>query len=209
MKFFFIIFLLFAGNAFTISLSAHENWLEVIPVVNEKSVEVRINNGHNFPKSRLSLNDDVISYCKIYTPEKKYIELKTKKEKLFRKGSYKIKDKGCYSAISGLKNPPRYFLKSLFYIGNCSKNNIKLGEEFEIVVVNYSSSAKKGDVLKIKVYFKGKPVQVPLSISINGNTNWRTSTDRKGFFKLKLVKSGKYLITSYHKGKGTSLTFKI
>ena len=108
-----------------------------------------------------------------------------------------------------MKNPPRYFLKSIFTYGKCSRTDLKTGETLEIVPEKCPSALKIDERLILKLYYNGKAIQSNMTFSIDGKSNFSSSTNKNGEYKLTIRNKGKYLITSSYKGKGCSLTFEI
>lgn len=204
MKFTLIITILCVSS----SLSAHNSWIDCFNQ-SGKTVIVKISNGHSFPESIMALKDKIITYCKVVTPNKRSIEIKTKESKRYRLGRISISNNGTYIVTAALKNPPRYFLKSIFVIGDCTTGTLESGELFEIVPGKCPGHFKKGASIPLQVLFDGKPVATSLSFSIDGKRNFHSNTDRSGRYQLKILYPGKYLITASHQGKVCSLTFEI
>ncbi len=195
-----------------VPLLAHENWIELTKSKESNTkinILVKIGSGHSFPESVFALEDSVVNYCRVIMPNGKMENIVTNQKGNFRLGDIGSVKKGAYIVLSGLKNPPRYFLKSIITIGKCSKTDFNTGEPFEIVPGECPSGLNRGDRLKLRIILEGEPVQTQLSFSINGENNFSTSTNRKGEYELNIRKSGHYLVTSSIKGKTCSLTFTI
>ncbi len=195
-----------------VPLLAHENWIELTKSKESNTkvnILVSIGSGHSFPESVFALKDRVVNYCRVIMPDGEMKNIVTKQKGNFRLGDIGTVKNGTYIVLAGLKNPPRYFLKSIITIGKCSKNDFNTGEAFEIVPGECPLELNMGDRLRLRIVLEGKPVQAQLSFSINGENNFSTSTNRKGEYELNIRKSGHYLVTSSIKGKACSLTFTI
>jgi len=193
-------------------LLAHSSWIDssIGDAGSEKGkIIFKIGNGHHFPVSEMAIGDNVINYCRVITPKGGVIEIKTEARGMFRVGSFKSVGDGCYIIIAGLKNPPRFFLKSILINGKCNRIDFRTGEQFEIIPEGSISRCKIGDSIRLNVYLNGKSIQSSLSISVDGKINFFTGTDKNGQYDLRIKENGKYLITSLYKGKGCSLSFEI
>ena len=213
MKIIRVIFLILIFHSFSVlPVFAHDSWIDFSDpgnALSEGQLTVKISNGHAFPESKIAIAERVINYFKVIKPDGKIISLKTYVQGNYRAAQIKPVKEGTYILMAGLKNPPRYFLKSVVSIKKCTKTDLKTGEDFENVPEKCLMNLRKGERVVLTVFFKGKPVQSPLSFSINGTKNFSTSTDRKGNYELSIRSNGKYLVTSSLKGKTCSLTFEI
>lgn len=189
-------------------LYAHENWIDSSEQ-SGKTIIVKIANGHTFPESRIALKDRILTYCRVQTPDKKIIPLQTKQSGTYRQGALPVNKNGAYLITAALKNPPRYFLKSIVVIGNCTTGSLKAGELFEIVPGKCPETHGKSNQIPLQVFYDGKPLATSLSFSIDGKHNFHSNTDRSGQYQLRTKYPGTYLITASYKGKGCSLTFVI
>lgn len=192
-------------------LFSHGNWIDTTSGGRgrKRLISIKLCNGHSFPVSSHKISKRVINRFQVISPDGKITKLiLTEREKLLE-SSFPVDQEGTYIVEGALKNPPRYFLKSVFTHKKCRKSRLKLGAEFEIVPDNCPSTLKTGDRLSLRIFFKGKPLASSLSISIDGKANFHTSTDRQGVYSFTVRRKGHYLITTTHGGKSCSLTFQI
>lgn len=193
-------------------LEAHESWIDIEVQKKpgmEGHIKIKIGNGHGFPKSDMALTDTVINSCKVINPSGKIYQIDTHADGSYRIGYAPATMEGIYLIVAGLKNPPRYFLKSISVIGACSNRPLGAGESMEIVPEQCPASLSVGNKLTLRVYINGAPVPAPLTFSINGKNNFSTSTNTAGEYSLKIPRKGKYLITSSLTGRECSLLFEI
>jgi uncharacterized GH25 family protein len=202
-----IIFML----SLTSELYSHEVWIDATSrgAKNKRSVAIKLCNGHSFPASSFKISKRIIRSFQVVSPDGKITKLRISEREKHLESSYEIKQAGTYVVEGTLKNPPRYFLKSLFSHKRCQKSKLKLGREFEIVPDNCPSILKIGDRLSLKILFNGKPLAASLSVSIDGKTNFHSSSDRQGVYSFTIRRRGYYLVTTAHGGKSCSLTFQI
>ncbi len=75
-----------------------------------------------------------------------------------------------------------------------------LGHTMEIIPLNDPATLKEGDDLSVKVLFEGKPARTYIygtyaGFSKEANTfGYTTYTDKEGVAKIKLIKSGTWLL---------------
>jgi uncharacterized GH25 family protein len=211
-KIFLVTILLFL---FPIISFSHEYWIDIqnfSPKPNEK-VKIFISSGHYFPKSEGVVSERLLSDTKIITPEGEEIVYETREEKNRRVGEFTFKEAGRYIILFSLKKPqeetPLYCGKSIVLVGEQEELNYTSGRYIEIIPLKGISSLKKGEILPIKILYNKQPIKVTFNISIEGKKNFSISSDEEGIAKLKIDRSGRYLITANYKGKGASLTFYI
>ena len=157
---------------------------------------------------------------------KAYSEVEFKGEKSLKKeGTYLVvaKKKGGFftkttegykrgQSKKGLKNVIKctYSAKYSKAIVNVGKTGGKtfskaLGHELEIIPLTDPGNLQEGDYLAIKVMFKGKPLSSThvfgtyLGFSTEKNAfAYTTKTSKEGIAKIKMLKSGVWLITTSH-----------
>lgn len=157
---------------------------------------------------------------------KSYSDVEFKVDKpLKKKGTYLIaaKKKGGFftkttegykrgQTKKGLKNVIKctYSVKCSKAIVNVGKAGGKifseiLGHDLEILPLSDPGALAQGDYLPIKVIFKGKPLAsnhvfaTYVGFSTEKNTfAYATKTSKEGIAKIKMLKSGVWLITTYH-----------
>jgi uncharacterized GH25 family protein len=190
---------------------SHENWIDttIRKTKKKRTLSIRICNGHSFPVSSHKLSKRIINLFQVISPDGKRRKLRINERNTHLESSCEMTQAGTYAVEGTLKNPPRYFLKSLFTHKKCQKSQLTLGSDFEIVPDNCPSIMKIGDRLSLKILFNGKPLAASLSISIDGKANFHSSTDRQGIYSFTLRRRGHYLVITTHGGKSCSLTFQI
>jgi len=187
-------------------MGAHENWVTYWQKGNR--IAIAICNGHEFPASSLLLKERIINYAYIITPLGKRIKVKTKAAGNKRIVSYSAPVKGTYIVITALKNPPRYFMKTLFTVGTATHNLIA-GEDLELITRRNPHNLKKGERAIITLNYKGKAVSGDLSVLTPGGKRISSFTNSKGQFVLPLRRGGIYLVSGFYRGKGCTLVFRI
>jgi len=157
---------------------------------------------------------------------KSFSEVEFKGEKSLKKeGTYLIvaKKKGGFSTKTtegykrgqskkGLNNVitctySAKYSKAIVNVGKAGDKTFSkaLGHELEIIPLADPGNLQEGDYLPIKVMFKGKPLSSThvfgtyLGFSTEKNTfAYTTKTSKEGIAKIKMLKSGAWLITTSH-----------
>jgi uncharacterized protein DUF4198 len=193
---------------------AHDFWIDVSsfsPPLNSV-LNTSINGGHSFPKSSIAVSKRLLSDIKIKYSNDKETKKIAKKDKKSWDVSFDIKNTApvllYFSLIKPPKNKTVYIAKTILSSEDMSVATKPLGKVFELVP-EFSSKEKlkKGNNLKVKALFNGKPIKITLAVSAKGKKNFyaRIGVDKTA--KIKLPCSGRYLITASYKGVGTSLVF--
>jgi len=99
------------------------------------------------------------------------------------------------------------YSKAIVNVGKAGGKNFSkaLGHDLEIIPLADPGDLTEGDYLPVKVTFKGKPLSsnhvfaTYVGFSTEKNTfAYATKTDKKGIAKIKMLKSGVWLITTSH-----------
>ena len=97
--------------------------------------------------------------------------------------------------------------KAIVNIGNGSGNVFSgsLGHKLEIVPLKDPSNLSEGDYMPIKVTFEDKPLRTPVVATYAGFSTekgvfaYATKTNKEGMAKVKIIKSGIWLVIVKHK----------
>lgn len=97
--------------------------------------------------------------------------------------------------------------KAIVNIGNGSGDVFSktLGHKLEIVPLEDPSNLREGDYMPIKVTFEGEPLRGPVVATYAGFSTekgafaYATKTNKKGIAKVKIIKSGIWLVIVKHK----------
>ncbi|MEA3306447.1 MAG: DUF4198 domain-containing protein [Elusimicrobiota bacterium] len=207
--------LFFIALMFFSSVSqGHDFWIDVssfTPKVNSL-LKTSINGGHSFPKSSIAVSRRLLSDIIIKYSDGKEIQKTAKKLKKAWELSFDIKKTApsllYFSLIKPPKNKTVYIAKTILSSKNMSPAAKALGTVFELVP-EFSSKEKlkKGESIKVKALFNGKPIKITLAVSANGKKNFYARIGSEKTAKVKLPYAGTYLITASYKGIGTSLVF--
>ena len=79
-----------------------------------------------------------------------------------------------------------------------------LGHKLEIIPLKDPSNLREGDYMPIKVIFEGKPLRAPVAATYAGFSTdkaiaYATKTNKEGMAKIKIIKSGIWLVIVKHK----------
>jgi uncharacterized GH25 family protein len=193
---------------------AHDFWLDVSTITPplDSVLEVYVHGGHSFPESSIAVSERLLGDINIKYSDSKVIKKRAIKDKKLLKVSFDVEKVEPSLLYFTLKKPPKnkivYVSKTILSSKEMSLASKPLGKIFELVP-DFSSNEKlkKGNTLKVKALFNGKPIKITLAISANGKKNFYSRIDSKGSAKIKLPYPGSYLITASYKGVGTSMVF--
>ena len=189
-----------------ISLFGHDAWIDYEGTGNK--VTIKIAGGHHFPRSDFLIKERLVRYCKVKTPGGNEKALTLSKKGNYHVATLAMNQKGDYIIYGGLRNPVRYFMKTIISHGKGGKVRA-LGEKYEIVPEKSPGDLKIGDRLKIAFLYQNNHVQTGISCTIDGKRNFSSFTNSKGIYSLRISRKGTYLLCSSYRGKTASLLFKV
>jgi uncharacterized GH25 family protein len=125
----------------------------------------------------------------------------TKTTKGYKRGRSK---KGLKNVISC--NYSEKYAKAIVNIGNGSGNVFSktLGHKLEVVPLKDPSKLREGDYMPVKILFEGKPLGTFVHATYAGFSSekntfaYATKSDKKGIAKIKILKSGVWLLIVKH-----------
>lgn len=196
---------------------AHEHWVDAdhfYPGAGE-TVTVHVCSGHYFPKSLFCLKDNVLDGVTARCSDSATVDVKTTEDAKQRTGVIAFRSAGAHMICFRLKRPqartPSYEGKALLVVGEAkdAPSGYVIGAGLELVPEKPVSRLAPGDDLPLTVRMDGIRIGATLSVcaEAGGTSSYRTTPDRPA--AVKLGKSGRYLVTASHKGRGCSLVFDV
>ncbi len=207
---FFILLLLFYFPLFS-----HYQW-----IVNHKDIstdEIRvkfvIGCGHSFPESELLLKRDMITDVRVRSGTLAR-SLDIEENGKFWEGSVKTSGNDPFVIEYLLKKrvskTPFFQGRVVIYFQNDRGDDLKIftGKGMEIIPADLHLK-KRSDVVSFKTLCDGKPVQAKLVVIPEGKKPVYLNPGSDNYCSIKLKYSGRYLVSTFYKGKGASITFNI
>lgn len=141
--------------------------------------------------------------------EKTYpVKVFTKCDEIFLMFSSGYWTKTVYGTKNVPKNEEKGVVKSwlsyesIKFIENLSQNLKPISEELEIVPLSDLSQIKKGDKLRLKIFFRGKPVK-DIPVAYFGSV--RGTSDEEGKINITIKNNGFQMITASYAEKGDGI----
>lgn len=207
---FFILLLLFY-----VPLFSHYQW-----IVNHKDissdktiVKFMIGCGHSFPESELLLKRDMITDVRLRSGTL-VRSLDIEKNGRFWEGSVKTSGSDPFVIEYLLKKrvskTPFFQGRMVVFFQNGQGDDLKIftGKCIEIIPADLHLK-KRLDVVRFKTLYVGKPVQAKLVVIPEGKKPVYLNPGSDNYCSIKLKYSGRYLVSTFYKGQGASITFNI
>ncbi len=200
---------------FSLQIYSHYQWIvyrtEITGQVSKG--HFMIGCGHMFPESELLLKRDMISGVFLRKGENS-IPLNINENGKFWEG-YVEKDNNLpyiieYTLTKRISKKPFFLARALVSPPDFQKSTLKIftGKGLEIIPENLHMT-KKTDHLTFKTYIDGNPVPAKLIVFPEGKKPLYLYPDRNCQSRVKLNYSGIYLVSTFYKGKGGSITFYV
>ncbi len=213
-----------------VALYAHDMWFEMkdFKIAKGSAMECTYPSDHAFPsKNKEFVPAERISKSYLIAPSGAVIPIAPAGNNLNR-SAQKLAQAGSYLAVSGKKWT--YWVKTTEgFIEGKNKSQVKnplqgiysakfskaivtvekpggsmfskiIGHELEIVPLKDPATLSKGDVLPVKVIFKGKPAEMAVKATYDGYSSRSNvfaetiKTNQQGLGEIKISKKGKWLL---------------
>lgn len=217
--------------------NAHDLWLNMSHHFNEvgSTTAVFLGWGHNYPFSDF-LDSSRIETMQLINPDGQatIIHPETKSPgtdiKVDQEGTYLVSAKmkpGYHTkTTTGYSNKSKResdnvihstwsekFAKAIFAGGLPGKDSYKkqMGHSIEMIPLNDPGMLHEGDILPVKILFKGKPLgkifvySTYLGFSTDRAFAYTTTADNKGIANIKILKSGVWQIMTMHTHPSTDI----
>jgi len=194
---------------------SHYQWIvwQTENSVKNNEVSFMIGCGHRFPKSELLLKRDMITGIQLRNRELK------RSVEIFRDGKFWEGSAGLsgedsfiieYTLRKRLTSAPFFRGRMVVCSEGCKKGDLQIftGKGIEIIP-NDIFFKKQFDYLNLKTFKAGKLISAKLTIIPEGKKPLYMHSGREGTCRIKLKYSGRYLINTFYKGEGASLTFYV
>ncbi len=200
---------------FSLPVFSHYKW--IIPETGisgaEKGIMFRICCGHKFPENELLLKREMIG--SVYFVDhgvKKPVEI-LRKGKTWTGVVDAVPDSEyliVFSLKKKLSKTPFFYGRAVVFPGKREADDEKLfsGQGLEIIPEDLFNK-KMSDDLRIRILSDGKSVRSKLIVIPEGKKPVYLYSGKTNHYFLKLKYSGYYLLSTFYKGKSTSLTFFI
>ena len=209
------IFLFILGIIITIPVFSHYQW--IIPDYNnidgKNGIKLYICCGHKFPKSELLLKREMITGVDIIAAGiKKPVKISVNGKTW--EGETELDGDSGYIVVYKLKKKiskfPFFWGRTIIFPDRYTGKGFEAvtGEGLEIIPEDLFNK-KQSDHLRIRILLDGKPVKSKLVVIPEGKKPVYLNTGKDNYCSLKLKYKGIYLLNTYYKGKGASLTFHI
>jgi len=209
------IFAFILGIAFTIPVFSHYQWVisDYKNINGKMGVKFYISCGHIFPESELLLKREmIIGVDMLASGVKKPVQISVSGKTWY--GETEWNGNSGYIIVYRLKKkiskfpyfwgrtiiPPEKYTGAVF--------EPVTGEGLEIIPEDLFNK-KQSDNLQIRILLDGKLVRSKLVVVPEGKKPIYLNPEPDNSIVLKLKYKGLYLLNTYYKGKGTSLTFQI
>jgi hypothetical protein len=196
-------FVLMLLPAFSISLKAHEHWLETNNMQPSPgdTIEITLNSGHYYPKSNLAIADKLIHSQVVYCgQESEHFSTQVKGKR--REGTFTINEDGEHLFEIELQRPqlkePSYICRLL--LGNPDKM-VRENHGLEIIPVKDPDSS----AWRFYLFFNGQPVKGTCSMFLSEGRHVYYKSEPGKIRPMTIPPSSTVMITANHKGTGCSL----
>ncbi len=209
------IFTLILGIIFVTPVFSHYQW--IIPVNDNvegiNRFNINICCGHKFPESELLLKRDMIIGVDILAGGEKNPVQISAKGKIWV-GEAELPGNSGFIVVYSLKKRiskyPYFWGRTIISPQKYSGEKFEpvTGEGLEIIPEDLFSK-KRSDLLPVRILLDGKPVRSKLVVIVDGKKPVYLNPGKDNYCSLKLKYEGIYLLNTYYKGKGASLTFNV
>ncbi len=200
---------------FSIPVFSHYQWIitDYNNTDGENRIKLHICCGHKFPESELLLKREMITCVDIIDAGiKKPIQISVNGKTW--EGKTELNENSgnivVYSLKKKISKSPYFWGRTMIFPDRYSGKGFEpvTGEGLEIIPEDLFNK-KQSDHLRIRILLDGKPVRSKLVVIPDGKKSryLNPGPDNSMVFKLKY--QGLYLLNTYYKGKGASLTFSI
>jgi len=194
-------------------VSSHYQWITIDRTASSVPNRefFRIGCGHKFPESELLLKREIVSSVDLLSNGiKTGIEISGRGKEWI--GEIDLKGNGEYIIVFSLKKKiskaPFFWGRMVIFSEKSAGPHVKLatGAGLEIIPKDLFTK-KKTDDLRIRVFLDGESVRSTLTIIPEGKKPVYLNPGKNNYCLLKLKYSGPYMLYTFYKGKGASLTF--
>ena len=209
------IFVFILGIIITIPVFSHYQWIitDYNNTDGENRIKLNICCGHKFPESELLLKREMITGVDIIAAGiKKPVQISVN-GKIWEGKTELNENSGnivVYSLKKKISKSPYFWGRTIIFPDRYSGKGFEpvTGEGLEIIPEDLFNK-KQSDHLRIRILLDGKPVKSKLVVIPEGKKPVYLNTGKDNYCSLKLKYEGFYLLNTYYKGKGASLTFHI